>query len=746
MPFISPLALLGLVFFPAVIAMYLLKLRRDRAPVPSTLLWQKLVADVEANAPWQKLRRSLLLLIQLLLVLLLVFLAARPFIERPAGLAQDIVLVIDTSASMQATDVAPDRLTAAKQAAIESLKDLPSGGKVSVIAAGRTAKVVANGTADLGRVRQAIESIEPTTAAGDLGDALRLASALAARSGDAEIVVATDASLARPLVFAGGGATGGGPVGTPVPGASASPSAAPSVSPAASSGTGGGVLAGILDAPVRVLQVGRDRENQALAALAVRTASSGVSRSVFVSIANLDIERVERRIELYGDGQLLESQDKYLEPQARTDVVIDDLPTSVRVVEVRLTTAGGDPDPDASIAGDDLAVDDRAWAIVPPDRLRRVLLVGDGDPYLETALSYLPDSELYGVTPDKYGPGTKPELFDLIIFEGNVPAQLPAKPTLLIAPPKDSDLADVSGTIDGPGIGVLEPDEPILRYVDLSTLHIASAQKLTLPSWARAIIPGPGGAPLLYTGTRSGIPAAVLAFEPRRSDLPLQVAFPILMANLTGELLGGSSTPLDSIVPGSPVTLPIPDGATGIRVERPDGTVDELIATDPDTRSIVFSRTELLGVYTVTPILAPGASGSADPSGSPTVAPSASASAPASGGVGGASPSAVPTSPPADPDEPQRFAVDLFDVDESNIAPGSVAAIEALGAPRGQGPGQGAAAARPAARDELWVPLVLAALVFLFVEWAVYERDTLARLRRSLAARLGGASVPGRGG
>ena len=405
MPFISPLALLGLVFFPAVIAMYLLKLRRDRAPVPSTLLWQKLVADVEANAPWQKLRRSLLLLIQLLLVLLLVFLAARPFIERPAGLAQDIVLVIDTSASMQATDVAPDRLTAAKQAAIESLKDLPSGGKVSVIAAGRTAKVVANGTSDLGRVRQAIESIEPTTAAGDLGDALRLASALAARSGDAEIVVATDASLARPLVFAGGGATGGGPAGTPVPGASGSPSAAPSVSPAASSGTGGGVLAGILDAPVRVLQVGRDRENQALAALAVRTASSGVSRSVFVSIANLDIERVERRIELYGDGQLLESQDKYLEPQARTDVVIDDLPTSVRVVEVRLTTAGGDPDPDASIAGDDLAVDDRAWAIVPPDRLRRVLLVGDGDPYLETALSYLPDSELYGVTPDKYGTG-----------------------------------------------------------------------------------------------------------------------------------------------------------------------------------------------------------------------------------------------------------------------------------------------------------------------------------------------------
>ena len=62
MPFLAPLALAGLLFLPVVLAMYLLELRRDEAVVPSTMLWQKLVADVEANAPWQKLRRSLLLL------------------------------------------------------------------------------------------------------------------------------------------------------------------------------------------------------------------------------------------------------------------------------------------------------------------------------------------------------------------------------------------------------------------------------------------------------------------------------------------------------------------------------------------------------------------------------------------------------------------------------------------------------------------------------------------------------------
>jgi hypothetical protein len=90
-----------------------------------------------------------------------------------------------------------------------------------------------------------------------------------------------------------------------------------------------------------------------------------------------------------------------------------------------------------------------------------------------------------------------------------------------------------------------------------------------------------------------------------------------------------------------------------------------------------------------------------------------------------------------DPDAPIRFAVDLFDVDESTIAPGNGAAIEALGTERPAG--AGAAADRPAARDELWVPILLVVLALLLVEWLVYERDALARIRRGFAARLGRA-------
>jgi Ca-activated chloride channel family protein len=413
--------------------MYLLKLRRDETIVPSTLLWSRLMADVEANAPWQKLRRSLLLLLQLLLVIILALLAARPFLERPSGLARDIVLVIDTSASMAATDVSPNRLTAAKAAAVGALRDLPTGGKVSVIAADRSARIVVNETTDLGRVRQALEGIEATSGRGDLGDAHELAGKLAARSGDAQILVATDGALATPIA-----------TGTKVP------------------------------ARVTVLPVGRERKNQAIVALAVRTAPSTVTRSVFASIANLDLERAARRLEVWGDGALIEVRDLLLDPQARSDVVIDDVPPDVTTLELRLVG----PDPGVTAAPDQLALDDHAWAVIPPDRAREILVVGPGDPYLETALSYLPNVRLFGLLPSEYpakAARSDGSSWDLVIFEGALPATLPRSPILAIGPTASSPLGDVTGTLENPGIGSLDPAEPILRYVDLSTTHIASA-------------------------------------------------------------------------------------------------------------------------------------------------------------------------------------------------------------------------------------------------------------------------------
>ena len=702
MPFATPLALLGLAFVPAVVAMYLLRLRRTETVVPSTLLWQRLAADVEANAPWQRLRRSFLFLVQLLLVAILAFLAARPFVERPAGLARDLVVIVDTSASMAATDVVPDRLGAAKRAAIDALKDLPSGGRVSVIEAGRTARIVATGTSDLGRVRAAIEGIRPTVSRGDLGDALALAQQLAIQSGDAEVLVATDAALAVPPTTK-------------------------------------------VDAPIRVLRVGdaRGSRNQAIVALAVRPAASGITNSVFVSVANLDLESATRRVELWSDDRLLETRTISIDPQARADVIVDDVPLDAAVLEVRLVAGDG------ADAGrpDLLATDDRAWAVVPPVRPHNVLVDGPGDPYLETALQYLPNARVFLTTPDRYARDVvRPDgtAWDLIILEGTIPATLPATPILAIAPPASSGLGEVVGTLTNPAIATLGTDEPILRYVDLSTTHIAEARQLTLPAWARAVIPGPKGAPLLYSGIRAGLPTAVLAFEPRQSDLPLQVAFPVLLANLTGELFGGTSAPTTAVKPGDPVALSLPNGVAGLHVVAPDGRAVDLLPGAAGGSSVTYTQTDQLGVYVATPIAAPGSSGSpagARPSGS-TASP-IPAAPPAASGAAGVPAASSPLGQGVDPTAPIRFAVDLFDVDESAIAPGPERVLVDLGrAPPAAGasgvPGGATdpVASRPNARDELWIPVVLVVLAGLCLEWALYHRDAVVRLWRGLTGRV----------
>jgi hypothetical protein len=238
----------------------------------------------------------------------------------------------------------------------------------------------------------------------------------------------------------------------------------------------------------------------------------------------------------------------------------------------------------------------------------------------------------------------------------------------------------------------------------------------------------------------------VLAFAPRESDLPLQVAFPILLANLTGELFGGTAAPTTAVKPGDPVVLAIPSGATGLHVVAPDGRAVDLVPGAAAGTSVTYTQTDQLGVYVATPIAA------ATPSGSPGapagVSPSPAATPSGSTNSSGSAAPSGDLGQGADPTAPIRFAVDLFDVDESAIAPGSAQALEQLGrtaAASGTPGASGAtgaadpAAGRPNARDELWIPIVLLILVVLCVEWSLYHRDAVLRGWRGLTGRLRGS-------
>src|SRR6185503_13704113 len=103
MNFLTPLAFALAALIPIIVALYFLKLRRTEQRVSSTYLWRTLVRDTAANAPWQKLKSNLLLLLQLLFLIVLIVALAGPFMWGNSVASSHLILVVDTSASMRAT-------------------------------------------------------------------------------------------------------------------------------------------------------------------------------------------------------------------------------------------------------------------------------------------------------------------------------------------------------------------------------------------------------------------------------------------------------------------------------------------------------------------------------------------------------------------------------------------------------------------------------------------------------------------
>src|SRR5438105_11036357 len=91
----------------AVVGLYILKLRRRTVAVPFSPLWQRILKDKEATSLFSKLKRLLSLLLQLALLALLVLALGDPRAAATLVKGRTVVLLVDASASMQATDVAP---------------------------------------------------------------------------------------------------------------------------------------------------------------------------------------------------------------------------------------------------------------------------------------------------------------------------------------------------------------------------------------------------------------------------------------------------------------------------------------------------------------------------------------------------------------------------------------------------------------------------------------------------------------
>jgi Ca-activated chloride channel family protein len=652
---IAPLALIGLVALPIIVAFYMLRLRRRDVPVGSTFLWQQLIRDVEANAPWQRLRFSWLLLVQLLIAAIVVIAATRPFTTTESDLAANVVLIVDTSASMATATNGEDRMALARRRAADVVTRLPEGGRVTVVAASDTANVLISETDDREAALQAIETIAPTQLEGDLTDAFALASALAARDSDSTVVVVTDAA------------------GDDLP----------------DLGVGAQVL---------VERVGTTDANQAIAALSVLRRSGGAQLDLFVAVTNPSDADATRRLEIYADGELVDARDLTVPAGQRSEALISTVPSSAVGVEARL--AGTDA----------LVTDDRAFAIVPAEETTRTLLVGEGSAFLESALALLPRLELYAVSEAGYADALEEAEADgtpygLFVFDGVVPEEPPPAAALYVDPDTDGAFGEVTGRIDGPIIDRPDPDEPILRFVDLSSIHIGRAREVVLATGARALVATPAGDPLIAVGEEVGRRMGLIAFDLDESDLPLQIAFPLLTSNLVDYMLPAAEGILPSSMRlGESISVTVDEGVQRVAVttsgasDLPGATNDVLEVPVVDGR-LTIPGADLVGQREVRVV---------------------SEDAELDGSLLG------------------MTAVNLFSSDESDLAPGDPTRISDMGRVPDEPTGT-----PQTARAEWWWPRALAALALLAIEWLLFHRPTRRTLARAFARRpqpLGGRS------
>lgn len=536
MSFLAPGGLwLGLLALPILI-LYMLRLRRQEAPVSSILLWRLLLRDQQANAPWQKLERNLLLFLQLLALAALVLALARPALPVPSLVTGSVVVILDGSASMLAQDGqdGETRFDTASAAALELVGELPASARMSLVLAGNPPQILAAAENDPARLREALESAQVAPVEADWPAALALAAGAASAPGQSE------QGIEFILISDGG------------------------LSLADSAGTSAEARLN-LPGRVRYLPVGSEASNLAVSALALRPADSGVQ--LFAQAHNYSEQSQQAILAIYAQvGEavetLLEARALELAPGAAQSLVLEGLPDSAARYTARLQPARGQ-------AADSFPLDDAAYAIYTPPQTGRVLLVTPGNLFLEQLLASLQGLQAFRLNPPADVALELPAAdYDLYIFDGVAPAELPPAPaSMLMINPPDTPLLPVTGVFTDTQPASLSAS-PLLEAVDWSQVHIRQARQVSQPAWLTPLISAPGG-PLLLAGEQNGQRLAVLTFALQDSDLPLQTAYPILMANLVRYLLPLSDPLATASATGLPAPFSgLPPGFHSL--ERPD--------------------------------------------------------------------------------------------------------------------------------------------------------------------------------
>jgi len=568
---LAPGALALAVVAAPIVALYVLKMRRPTRVVPSAFLWDEVLRDVQANAPWQRLRPNLLLLLQLLAVAALVLALARPYTLRAAVAPGDVVAVLDASALMGATDVAPSRFAAARARVSTLIDGLGANSAMSIVLMARRPRILVAQSADRAALHTALDAARTTSERLDQSSAaaaLAVAAALARGGRDATLFVYGAA---------------GGPAIVPPPG---------------------------LAANARVEVIGSDRlRDLGIADLAASRAPDGTV-SVLARVDNPGRRTASSSLAL--DALIgpvpdprnpawreVDLRPVALAPGGTETIVRTSLPAGAVAVRGRL------------LASDDLASDDWAWVAVPRTTARRVVLVTRGNPYLQLALGLAPGVRVDTVAPEGYNPA-RAGCADATVFddEAALPARLPPGPILAVGPPASPGARTVLGlSIARPApvaagrLRVGDDPDGLTRDAQAAEVGVSRASALGVPPWGYAVlreggVGGVGGAPVFVAGQNGPRREAVLGFSLYDSNWPVLPGFPILVGHVLDWLAPPSSTGTAGYQPADPVPLAVSACATSLAVVDPAGARTPL-PVGAGSAAPSYAGTEQPGLYTI---------------------------------------------------------------------------------------------------------------------------------------------------
>jgi len=530
----------------------LLKQKRENYTISSLYLWQNALQDIEANAPWQKLKKNLLMFLQILAVIILALVFSEPFLKIYKHRDGDVMIIIDCSLSMQSTDIRPNRFEAAKNDAIKLVESYGANTNFSVIASKGTPKLLLHQVNDKNKVIQEIKNLQATDTAENLEATIDLINTLLSDNSSMQVSWFSDntESLGNKYLNI----------------------------------QKNSFNKNVNEKDTELKNINyysynRNGANYAVTLLSYRKMQNINEITVLSRIGNFSQQDAEIDVSLYIDGVFFDAKRLRINAGDSENLYWSGIPATASVLECKIDTE------------DVLEKDNKASVLVLENRTKKVLLVTKKNIYLEKVLRLIPDLELYRTT---LNDGFKATGYDLYIFDGDMPEQLPEDGHIIIFNPPKNQLF--------PNVGKSEYTDIIAAehklFEDLKGDFTFSALKTNLyivPQWANPMMKNNEGI-VAFEGYLDKNRIIVFGFDLHETNLPIQPFFPVIMAKTVQELIPGGNgiKETSSIYAGDTIELSIDPKAEEVYVITPDGN-KTLIA--PPFPATLYSETSQIGTY-----------------------------------------------------------------------------------------------------------------------------------------------------